>query len=188
MTFNFFLGQCHLPGKVYRQAQWRGAYGCKGANKLSFKTKIIFVQIFKSLLWKCVEFLRNLNLTNSDQYYNVKCIRVSVSNFSNSIQFQENINILFAQCCIALRGDHQIKLVNALQVYNSEGCFYDTILYTLAWNSPFPKCLMTCLIENTARVCIPCLFWTVMFVLKLPSLLMITTCKGWMKETAATAS
>ena len=24
--------------------------------------------------------------------------------------------MLFAQCCIALRGDHQIKLVNALQV------------------------------------------------------------------------
>ena len=69
-------------------------------------------------------------MANSDQYYNMKFIRVSVSNSSNSIQFQENINILFAQCCIALRGDHQIKLVNALQVYNSEGCFHDTTLYT----------------------------------------------------------
>ena len=29
---------------------------------------------------------------------------------------QENVNQLFAQCCIALRGDYQIKLVNALQV------------------------------------------------------------------------
>ncbi|XP_029195478.1 armadillo-like helical domain-containing protein 3 [Acropora muricata] len=28
---------------------------------------------------------------------------------------KENINLLFSQCCIALRGDHQIKLVNSLQ-------------------------------------------------------------------------
>lgn len=31
------------------------------------------------------------------------------------MDIKENINLLFAQCCIALRGDHQIKLVNALQ-------------------------------------------------------------------------
>ena len=55
MTLIFFIsGQCHLPGKVYRQAQWRGAYGCKGngTNKLPFRTNIILVQIFQEFVIK----------------------------------------------------------------------------------------------------------------------------------------
>ncbi|EDO48716.1 predicted protein [Nematostella vectensis] len=41
--------------------------------------------------------------------------RIAQMTLEEIMAVKENINQLFAQCCIALHGDHQIKLVNALQ-------------------------------------------------------------------------